>query len=152
MTWPTLPAEGGCRCGAVRFRVDKAPLLTMACHCRGCQHMTGSAFSLSAAIPENGFEILQGDPVPGGADKEFGHRFCPECFSWVWTKHPMMEGFLNLRSPMLDEAGWARPYIETCKAERLGFVETGAVRSYAGYPSAEEYPVLLAEYAAWAND
>ena len=152
MTWPTLPAEGGCRCGAVRFRVDKAPLLTMACHCRGCQRMTGSAFSLSAAIPEDGFEILQGDPVPGGADKAFGHRFCPECFSWVWTKHPMMEGFLNLRSPMLDEAGWARPYIETCKAERLGFVEAGAVRSYAGYPSPEEFPVLLADYADWASD
>jgi hypothetical protein len=114
--------------------------------------MTGSAFSLSVAIPEDGFEILQGEAVPGGADKAFGHRFCPECFSWVWTKHPMMEGFLNLRSPMLDEAGWARPYIETCKAERLGFAETGAVRSYAGYPSPEEFPVLLADYADWASD
>ena len=38
-----LPAEGGCRCGRVRFQITVAPLLVMACHCRGCQSMTGSA-------------------------------------------------------------------------------------------------------------
>ena len=38
-----LPAEGGCCCGRMRFRITVAPLLAMACHCRGCQSMTGSA-------------------------------------------------------------------------------------------------------------
>ena len=42
------------------------PLLTMACHCTGCQRMTGSAFSLSAAFPSDGFTVTQGDPVIGG--------------------------------------------------------------------------------------
>jgi hypothetical protein len=151
MPWPTLPAEGGCRCGAVRFQVHMAPLLTMACHCRGCQRMTGSAFSLSAAVPEDGFEILQGSTVPGGVDKTFGHRFCPECLSWIWTKHPMMQGFLNVRSTMLDEPGWTRPFVETCTVEGLAFVTTGAVRSYPGLPSQEEYPALLAGYQEWAG-
>jgi hypothetical protein len=45
--------EGGCRCGQVRFAVSLPPFLTMVCHCTGCQRMTGSAFSLSAAIPSN---------------------------------------------------------------------------------------------------
>ena len=151
MALPTLPAEGGCRCGAVRFRIVKAPLLTMACHCRGCQRMSGSAFSLSAAIPDEGFEAIRGETVPGGADKAFGHRFCPECLSWVWTKHPMMEGFTNLRSTMLDNPSWVRPYAETCRSEGLPFVETGAVRSFPGFPSMEEYPALLSGYAEWAR-
>jgi hypothetical protein len=43
--------EGGCRCGRVRLKITKRPLLTMACHCTGCQRMSSSAFSLSAAIP-----------------------------------------------------------------------------------------------------
>ena len=34
--------EGGCRCGQVRFRIDGGPLITMACHCTGCQRMTAS--------------------------------------------------------------------------------------------------------------
>ena len=33
------------------------PFLTMACHCTGCQRMTASAFSLSAAFPGNGFSV-----------------------------------------------------------------------------------------------
>ena len=143
--------EGQCRCGELRFRVEGAPLITMACHCRGCQRMTGSAFSLSAAIPDEGFEVLQGETVPGGADHEFGHRFCPECLSWVWTKHPMMQGFHNLRSTMLDDPSWARPYAETWTAEALPFVATGAARSFPGFPAMEEYPALLAAYAEWAR-
>ena len=41
-----LPWNGGCRCGAVRLRVTKPPLLAAACHCTGCQSMSASAFSL----------------------------------------------------------------------------------------------------------
>ena len=151
MPLPTLPAEGGCRCGSVRFRVTRAPLFTSACHCRGCQRMTGGAFSLSAAIPEEGFEPLGAETVAGGADKAFGHRFCPDCLSWVWTKHPMMQGFVNLRASMLDDPSWARPYLETWASERLPFASAGAVRSFEGFPPAEEFPGLLAGYADWAR-
>ena len=49
-----LPWHGACRCGAVTLRIGAPPILTMACHCRGCQKMTGGAFSLSVAIPEAG--------------------------------------------------------------------------------------------------
>lgn len=61
-----MPITGQCRCGQVRFEVSAKPLLTMACHCRGCQQMTASAFSLSAAIPTEGFRVTSGEPVIGG--------------------------------------------------------------------------------------
>ena len=51
---------GSCRCEQVQFEVTAPPLMTMACHCRGCQKMTGSAFSLSAAIPTEGFRVTRG--------------------------------------------------------------------------------------------
>lgn len=114
--------------------------------------MSGSAFSLSAAIPDDGFEVLRGETVPGGGDKAFGHRFCPQCLSWIWTKHPTMNGFLNLRATMLDDPSWVRPYMETWTDEALPFVTTGAVRSFPGFPSMEAYPTLLGGYADWARD
>ena len=58
--------EGQCRCGQVRFTVAGAPLVTMACHCTGCQRMTGSAFSLSSLYPAIMFEVTAGEPVLGG--------------------------------------------------------------------------------------
>lgn len=68
---------GQCRCGQVRFTVSQAPLLTMACHCRGCQRMSASAFSLSAAIPLEGFAVTQGEPVIGGLHGEIGPSLLP---------------------------------------------------------------------------
>ena len=61
MRWPELPWAGGCRCGEIRFRVTKAPLVTGICHCRGCQRMTASAFSTTLTLPQDALEITKGD-------------------------------------------------------------------------------------------
>ena len=42
---------GQCRCGATRIEASGPPLITMACHCTGCQRMTGGAYSLSSFYP-----------------------------------------------------------------------------------------------------
>ena len=65
MADPTLPVSGGCRCGKVRFTIAAPALLTMACHCTGCQRMSASAYSLSIAVPTPGFSATQGEPVIG---------------------------------------------------------------------------------------
>jgi len=39
-----MDLEGGCACGAVRYRLTAPPLIVHACHCRDCQKLTGSAF------------------------------------------------------------------------------------------------------------
>lgn len=43
--------EGGCLCGAVRYRTEGLPVFTIVCHCRACQHRTGSAFGIGAYFP-----------------------------------------------------------------------------------------------------
>jgi hypothetical protein len=53
--------EGGCVCGAVRYRVRNAPARTSACHCRFCQRRTGSAFGIGAYFREADVEILSGE-------------------------------------------------------------------------------------------
>jgi hypothetical protein len=150
MPLPDWPVEGGCRCGALRFRLTAAPFLAAACHCRGCQRMTGSSHSLTLSVEDDGFAVIRGEEVVGGADPAFGHRFCPRCLSWVWTKNPRMDGFRNVRATMLDEPGWARPFVETWTAQRLPWGDTGAERSYAGFPPAAEYDALVAAYPGWA--
>src|SRR5687768_3005685 len=94
--------EGGCRCGQVRFRVTEAPLLTMACHCRGCQQMTGSAFSVSTMYPVAGFEVTAGEPVIGGLHGPVKHFFCPYCMSWVFTRPDQADWLVNVRATMFD--------------------------------------------------
>lgn len=146
-----LPWEGGCRCGQVRVRVTLPPLLTMACHCTGCQRMTASAFSLSVAIPTEGFAVTKGETVLGGLHGAQHHHFCPNCLSWLFTRTDGMDWFVNLRATMLDDPSWFTPFIETWTIEALPWAKTPAVHSYATLPPLDAYPGLIADFAARAT-
>lgn len=145
----TTVKDGGCRCGRVRLRVTKRPLLTMACHCTGCQRMSSSAFSLSAAVPADGFEITQGEPVIGGLHGASKHYFCGWCMSWMFTRPDGIDWFVNLRPTMLDDACWSTPFMETWTSEKLPWATTAAVHSYAALPPMDAYEGLIKDYAEW---
>ena len=143
----TLPMTGGCRCGQVRFEISAPPLLTMACHCTGCQRMTASAFSLSVAVPSEGFAITQGEPVIGGLRGAVHHLFCPHCMSWLFTRTEGMDWFTNVRATMLDDAGWFSPFVETWTAERLPWATTPAPNSFPQFPPMDAYEGLMRAFA-----
>lgn len=139
---------GSCRCGRVQLEISAAPLITMACHCDGCRKMAGSAFSLSAAIPAEGFRATGEEPVIGGLHGGSRHYFCPHCLSWLFTKPEGVDFFVNVRSTMLAEDAWTKPFIETCTSEKLEWASTPARYSYSGFPPPEDYEKLIAEFAA----
>lgn len=142
-----LPWDGGCRCGDVRLRVTAPPLLAMACHCTGCQRMSSSAYSLSLAIPTAGFEVVAGEPVRGGLRGPLHHMFCGACLTWMFTRIPGMDDFINLRPTMLDERGWFAPFIETYTSEKLPWATTPAKHAFEKFPEPQAYPALMREYA-----
>lgn len=148
MPHPPLPLDGTCRCGRVRVRMTAAPVMTMACHCRGCQRMSASAYSLSAAVPAHALVVVEGAPVPGGRSAEAGHFFCAACMTWMFTRPPGLEDFVNVRPSMFEDVSWFSPYIETFTSARLSFAQTGAVHSYPGFPPPEAFVDLMAGFAA----
>lgn len=149
MTKTRLPIEGSCRCGKLRIRVSQPPVMTMACHCTGCQKMSASAFSLTATIPEAGFEVIAGEPVIGGLHgTDAQHHHCDWCKSWVFTRAPVAQGFVNVRPTMLGAHDWATPFVETFTSEGLPWAKTPAKHSFREFPAIEEFGALMAEYAA----
>jgi hypothetical protein len=151
MNKANVTQEGGCRCGQVRIKMTVPPFLTMACHCTGCQRMTGSAFSLSAAFPSNGFSITKGEPVVGGLHGTTRHFFCPHCMSWMFTR-PDGFDFVNVRATMLDDPSSFSPFIETYTSEKLSWTTTPAPHKFAKFPALEEYKGLMEKYAKWAEN
>jgi len=142
-----LPWAGRCLCGETRFEVTQPPVLSAACHCRGCQRLTASAYSLSLAIADAGFAVTAGEPVRGGLKGEHGQFFCPSCLSWLFTR-PAGLPFVNVRSVMLENAGWAAPFAEVWTAEKLAWVSTPAEFSFAGNPTVDEFGPIIAAFAA----
>lgn len=96
-----MSAEGGCHCGAIRYRLESAPIYVNACHCRDCQKITGSAFSINAMIEAGRVTLLRGEPE---ADSKNGMR-CPACRVLLWATHPMFgEAIRFVRAGTLDES------------------------------------------------
>lgn len=79
--------EGGCLCGAVRYRAKGPPLRTLACHCRFCQKMTGSSFYAESMFPINAVEIDGPLSVyrhtSQTSAKEVHLHFCARCSTMV---------------------------------------------------------------------
>jgi len=96
MTSAFFPLAGGCRCGQIRFRIAAQPVITMACHCTGCQRMSAGAFSLSAAIASAAFLVTQGQPVIGGLHGPTRHFFRPYCMSWMFTRTHGFDAMANI--------------------------------------------------------
>ena len=103
--------EGGCRCGAIRYRVkaDKMPNV-YACHCLDCQTWSGSAFSLQFIVPEDALEVT-GEPylyerVTGeGAEARTSHqRGCAKCMTRVWNTNTRRPGLAVVRAGTLDRS------------------------------------------------
>jgi hypothetical protein len=143
----TLIGNGGCRCGRVRFGVSGAPMFTAACHCRGCQQMTSSAYSLGSGYPADAFEVVNGEPIIGGLHGPTRHFFCSHCMSWIFTRPEGMNNFVNVRTTLLDQPPQEAPFIETFTSEALPWAKTGAKHSFEGFPPMESYAPLMEEFA-----
>ena len=83
--------DGGCACGAVRYRMSSAPMFVHCCHCLDCQRQTGSAFVLNALIEADRVTLLKGEPkavqVPTDSGKPHRIFRCPSCETAVWSEY-----------------------------------------------------------------
>lgn len=147
----TLQNIGHCRCGQVGFTVAKAPLITMVCHCTGCQRMTASAFCLSALFPNEVFTVTTGDTVMGGLHGPTRHYFCDYCKSWLFTRAEGVDQYVNVRTTLMENAADYRPFIETYTDEKLPWITTPAIHRFNKFPRGDQFPALIAEYAKWVT-
>src|SRR3954452_11427076 len=94
--------DGGCECGAVRYRMNGDPIFVNCCHCRDCQKITGSAFALNGMIEADRLEVLSGN---NSASTQDGATRCAACRTLLWAEHPKFSDRIKfLRIGTLDEA------------------------------------------------
>jgi len=101
--------EGGCRCGRIRYRaaMDKLPNV-YACHCRDCQTLSGSAFSLQFFLPEDRLEV-SGEPqlyerTAPESGRTSRQRGCPVCFTRIYSTNSARPGVVAVRAGTLDRS------------------------------------------------
>jgi hypothetical protein len=130
--------EGGCACGAMRYRLGAAPMFVHCCHCRDCQRQTGSAFVLNALIETDRIALLKGEPQPIAMPTDSGrpHRIfrCPDCQTAMWSEYGGVGALRFVRVGTLDDPTALRPDVHIYTRSKQPWVTLPP-----GVPSFEAY-------------
>ena len=112
----SVPREGGCACGAVRYRLTSDPLFVHCCHCLNCQRQTGSAFVINLLIEADRLELLAGEPQPVDVPRDDGSMQrifrCPTCQVAVFSQYASRSAVRARRhARRADERRARRPHL-----------------------------------------
>jgi hypothetical protein len=118
--------EGGCSCGAVRYRLASEPLFVHCCHCSNCQRQTGSAFVINLLIETDRVEVLAGEPAAVDVPRDDGspQRIfrCPSCQVAVYSEYGWRE-LRFVRAGTLDEPSAVKPDVHIYTRSKVPWVE-----------------------------
>ena len=103
--------EGGCLCGAVRYKARGEPLDAFVCHCTACQRKTGSAFAIELFFLSENLEFTGVAPsVFETKSDESGrwlrHEFCAKCGSSVGLTAERRPGQHAVMGGTFDDPNW----------------------------------------------
>jgi hypothetical protein len=118
--------EGGCSCGAVRYRLTSDPLFVHCCHCLNCQVQTGSAFVINLLIEADRVELLAGNPQPVDVPRDDGSAQaifrCPACQVAVFSTYTRPD-IRFVRAGTLDIPADIAPDVHIFTRSKLPWVD-----------------------------
>lgn len=134
--------EGGCRCGAVRYRARGEPLMSALCHCRDCRRSTGApvvawALFASSQVTFSGSTPAEHTPSPG-----VRRGFCPQCGTSLSFTADYLPGMVDLTLGSLDEPERIAPQFHYWTSQRLPWMA-----AQDALPHHPEFPPMASETA-----
>jgi hypothetical protein len=102
------PFEGGCLCGAVRYRATAAPVRGVICHCPQCRRHSGAPALAFVHFPARNFTWVRGAPKLYQSS-EFAQRgFCADCGSTLSMHEEVLADRMLIAVGTLDEPNRVR--------------------------------------------
>ena len=120
----TMKLEGGCLCGAVRYRVTGKPYHLTHCHCTLCRRASGAPFVTWFSVPSEGFRIAQGEPVGYQSSPGAVRSFCGRCGTALTCQRDDLRGEIDITVCSLDDPEALTPEDHTYVRSRLRWVLT----------------------------
>jgi hypothetical protein len=118
--------EGGCACGALRYRLESSPMFVHCCHCRDCQRQTGTAFVLNALIETARLTLLAGEVtrsvMPTDSGRPHGIDRCAACGTAVWSEYGGLATMRFVRVGTLDDPSELTPDVHIYVRSKLPWV------------------------------
>lgn len=121
--------EGGCLCGAVRYRASGAPIVSLICHCATCRRAVGAQAVGWLTVPAAGFAWTRGAPAAFASSPGVERTHCAACgTSLGWAGVP---GEIDVTLASLDDPEAAPPVRETWLSHRLSWAPAADLPGFA---------------------
>jgi hypothetical protein len=103
--------EGGCQCGAVRFRTTNQPKRVVGCHCQTCKQRTGSVYGVGVYLAEEEVEFLSGELRSfefhsSASGRWLRNEFCVNCATAVTWTLELRPGLRGMAGGAYDDPNW----------------------------------------------
>ena len=120
-----MELEGGCYCGAVRYRARGDALFKGQCHCRECQYISGGHPNVIMAMPEASFVYTKGTPKAFQRDdlaNPVTREFCARCGTHLLGRGSGLPGAVLLKVGTLDDPSvFGRPQMVIFTIDKQSF-------------------------------
>lgn len=101
-----MEIDGGCYCGAVRYKATGEIQFKGQCHCRECQYISGGHPNVIIGMAESSFAYIKGAPKPfrrSDLANPVTREFCGECGTHLVTRAPGLPGVVLVKVGTLDD-------------------------------------------------
>ncbi|MEQ8265574.1 MAG: GFA family protein [Parvibaculum sp.] len=115
------PYEGGCACGAVRYRIEAETLGSRTCHCRICQKAMGAPFLAQATFPKTSV-TMTGETARWRSSQRLWRHFCPACGSRVFLE-PLDGPRMGIPLATLDNPAAIHPEMHIWVSSRVAWLK-----------------------------
>jgi hypothetical protein len=118
----TQTHEGGCLCGAVRFRVEGPAKWTAYCHCESCRRHTGAPVSAYAGFEADKVRFTKGTLARFASSEGVQRGFCAACGSTLTYEGARWPTEIHLHVGAFDDPEPFAPQGHAFAEERVSWL------------------------------
>ena len=115
--------EGGCFCGAIRYRTEGEPKQVNYCHCRMCQRSVGAPVVAWATFKAKDVQFLKGGPKWLESSEQASRGFCANCGTQLLWRSKRHADEVDLTAASLDDPNSVRPDIHIWTESQLQWLD-----------------------------
>jgi hypothetical protein len=115
--------EGGCQCGAVRYAVSGAPVLTAICHCTMCRRANAAPAVAWSMFKAEQVVFTKGAPAEFASSPEARRGFCPACGTQLSFTASFIPGLIDITIGSLDRPEAVPPSLHYWDSRRLPWMK-----------------------------
>lgn len=119
------PVKGSCQCGQVSYQLLAPPIKVIACHCKECQTLSTSAFSITTIVKAKNI-TFSGQMKQWQRSSDSGNqnvaRFCPNCGNRIYHVNPSQPDIIKLKG-RLENSDHVQPTSHIWLSEKQDWYE-----------------------------